>query len=179
MPSCAATMPASCARWCRRRRKRACACASTPTIRPFDVFGLPRVVSTADDLQFIVDAVPSPANGITFCTGALGAGPANDVPAMAERFAQHIHFAHLRNVAKEPDGSFMEADHLAGDVDMVAVVATLMGEQARRKAGGRSTGACRSAPTTATSWPTISAAARIRATRWSAACAGWRKSAAS
>jgi mannonate dehydratase len=107
-----------------------------PDDPPFDVFGLPRVVSTADDLQFIVDAVPSPANGITFCTGALGAGPGNDVPAMAERFAQRIHFAHLRNVAKEADRSFMEADHLAGDVDMVAVVSTLMGEQARRKAKG-------------------------------------------
>src|SRR3712207_8397120 len=56
------------------------------------------------------------------CSGSLGAGPANDVPAIARRFAKHIFFAHLRNVAKEPDGSFMEADHLGGDTDMVAVV---------------------------------------------------------
>jgi mannonate dehydratase len=107
-----------------------------PDDPPFDIFGLPRVVSSAEDLQFIVDAAPSPANGITFCTGALGAGPTNDVPAMAERFAANIHFAHLRNVAKEPDRSFMEADHLGGDVDMVAVVTTLMTEQAKRKAKG-------------------------------------------
>jgi mannonate dehydratase len=94
------------------------------------------VVSSADDLQFIVDACPSVANGITFCTGALGAGAQNDVPAMAARFAPHIRFAHLRNVTKSPDGSFMEADHLGGDVDMVAVVTTLLKEQARRKQAG-------------------------------------------
>ena len=107
-----------------------------PDDPPRDLFGLPRVVSTADDLQFIVDACPSPANGITFCTGSLGAGAQNDVPAMAERFAPHIRFAHLRNVTKMPDGSFMEADHLGGDVDMVAVVSALLKEQARRKTAG-------------------------------------------
>jgi mannonate dehydratase len=107
-----------------------------PDDPPRDLFGLPRVVSTADDLQFIVDACPSPANGITFCTGALGAGAQNDVPAMAARFAPHIRFAHLRNVSKMADGSFMEAEHLGGDVDMVAVVTALLKEQARRKAAG-------------------------------------------
>jgi mannonate dehydratase len=107
-----------------------------PDDPPRDLFGLPRVVSSADDLQFIVDACPSVANGITFCTGALGAGAQNDVPAMAARFAPHIRFAHLRNVTKSPDGSFMEADHLGGDVDMVAVVTTLLKEQARRKQAG-------------------------------------------
>ena len=94
------------------------------------------LVSSSDDLQFIVDACPSKANGITFCTGALGAGHQNDVPEMVKRFAPHIGFAHLRNVSKAPDGSFMEADHLGGDVDMVAVVTTLLKEQARRKAAG-------------------------------------------
>ena len=73
---------------------------------------------------------------MTFCTGSLGAGVDNDVPAMAKRFAGHIQFAHLRNVAKEPDGSFMEADHLGGDVDMVAVVTTLLEEQKRRHDAG-------------------------------------------
>ncbi|MBB3454352.1 mannonate dehydratase [Rhizobium sp. BK313] len=107
-----------------------------PDDPPFDVFGLPRIVSTAADIDFIVGAVPSKANGITFCTGAFGAGPANDVPAMAERFAPHIQFAHLRNVLKEPDGSFMEADHLGGDVDVVKVIRTLLAEQARRKGAG-------------------------------------------
>ena len=70
------------------------------------------------------NAAPSIANGITFCTGSLGAGTHNDVPALAARFAKHIHFAHLRNVAKEPDGSFMEADHLGGDTDTIGAMAT-------------------------------------------------------
>ena len=107
-----------------------------PDDPPRPTFGLPRIVSNADDLAFIVGACESDANGITFCTGSLGAGAANDVPAMAKRFAGKIHFAHLRNVAKEPDGSFMEADHLGGDVDMVAVVTTLLEEQGRRRDAG-------------------------------------------
>src|SRR5918912_1343661 len=107
-----------------------------PDDPPRPTFGLPRVVGSADDLAFIVGACDSDANGITFCTGSLGAGPHNDVPAMAKRFAGKIHFAHLRNVTKEPDGSFMEADHLGGDVDMVPVVTALLEEQeARRDAG--------------------------------------------
>jgi mannonate dehydratase len=108
-----------------------------PDDPPRDLFGLPRIVSSADDLQFIVDACPSPANGITFCTGALGAGVQNDVPDMAARLAPNIHFVHLRNVTKKPDGSFLEADHLGGDIDMVAVVTTLLKEQARRKGTGK------------------------------------------
>jgi mannonate dehydratase len=107
-----------------------------PDDPPRPLLGLPRIASSADDLAFIVQAVPSKANGITFCTGSLGAGAHNDVPAMAQRFAPHVHFAHLRNVAKEPDGSFAEADHLGGDVDMVAVVATLLAEQKRRRDAG-------------------------------------------
>ncbi len=108
-----------------------------PDDPPRPLFGLPRIVSGGDDLDFIVSAVPSPANGITFCTGSLGAGPHNDVPALARRFAPHIHFAHLRNVAKEPDGSFTEAEHLTGDTDMVSVVRTLLLEQKRRRDTGR------------------------------------------
>ena len=97
---------------------------------------LPRVVGSTEDIDFIVNAVPSVSNGLTLCTGSLGAGPANDLPAIAKRFASHIHFAHLRNVTKDADGSFMEADHLDGDVDMVAVVQILLSEQMRRKAAG-------------------------------------------
>lgn len=108
-----------------------------PDDPPRPLFGLPRIVSNADDLQFILDAAPSPANGITFCTGSLGAGAHNDVPALAKRFVSHIHFAHLRNVAKEADGSFMEAEHLAGDTDMVSVIRTLLHEQKRRRDTGR------------------------------------------
>jgi mannonate dehydratase len=107
-----------------------------PDDPPRPLFGLPRIVSNEDDLAFLLDACPSEANGLTFCTGSLGAGQTNDVPAMAKRFAEHIHFAHLRNVAKDPDGSFMEADHLGGDVDMVSVVTTLLEEQKRRRDAG-------------------------------------------
>ncbi len=107
-----------------------------PDDPPRPLFGLPRIVSTQDDLDFIVEAVDSVANGVTLCTGSLGARAGNDLPAMAEHFADHIHFAHLRNVTKEPDGSFVEADHLGGDVDMVAVVSELLHEQARRREAG-------------------------------------------
>ena len=107
-----------------------------PDDPPRPLMGLPRIVSNADDLAFILDAVPSPANGFTLCSGSLGANPANDVPAIARRFADRIWFAHLRNVAKDPDGSFMEADHLGGDTDMVALVTVLLEEQKRRKDAG-------------------------------------------
>lgn len=107
-----------------------------PDDPPRPLFGLPRIVSNQDDLDFIVNAVDSTANGITFCTGSLGAGPTNDLPAMAARFGPRIHFIHLRNVSKEPDGSFQEAEHLGGDVDMVAVMSALLHEQSRRKATG-------------------------------------------
>ena len=103
-----------------------------PDDPPRSTLGLPRIVGSEDDLAFIIGRLRSSANGITFCTGSLGAGPANDVPALAKRFAGKIQFAHLRNVTKEPDGSFMEADHLGGDVDMVAVVTTLLEEQQAR-----------------------------------------------
>lgn len=108
-----------------------------PDDPPRPLFGLPRIVSNGDDLEFIVEAVKSPANGITFCTGSLGAGVQNGVTALAKRFASDIHFAHLRNVAKEADGSFMEAEHLAGDTDMVSVIRTLLHEQKRRRDVGR------------------------------------------
>ena len=107
-----------------------------PDDPPRPLLGLPRIASNADDLAFIVDAVPSPSNGITFCTGSLGARPANDPPAMAARLAPHIHFLHLRNVRNEPDGSFTEAGHLAGDTDLVAVVLAVLHEQKRRQDAG-------------------------------------------
>jgi mannonate dehydratase len=107
-----------------------------PDDPPRPILGLPRIVSSAEDIAFIMDSVPSPSNGLTLCTGSLGAGVHNDVPAIARTFAKHIQFAHLRNVANQPDGSFMEADHLAGDTDMVAVVDTLLAEQMLRKDRG-------------------------------------------
>jgi mannonate dehydratase len=108
-----------------------------PDDPPRPLMGLPRIVSTEADIAAVLNAYPSTANGLTLCSGSLGAGAANDVPAIAERFADRIHFAHLRNVAKQPDGSFHEADHLAGDTDMIALVEALLTEQARRKAEGR------------------------------------------
>ncbi len=107
-----------------------------PDDPPRPLMGLPRIVSVRADLEALFAAVPSAANGLTLCTGSLGAGAQNDVPAIAHAFADRTYFAHLRNVAKEPDGSFMEADHLSGDTDMVAVIDILLGEQAQRKARG-------------------------------------------
>ncbi len=110
-----------------------------PDDPPRDILGLPRIVSSAEDIQWVLDALPSPANGLTLCAGSLGAGPENDVPAIAARFAPHIHFAHLRNVQHDPDGSgsFEEAAHLEGRTDMVSLIDTLMTEEKRRKAEGR------------------------------------------
>ncbi len=111
-----------------------------PDDPPFSLLGLPRVMSTADDYAAILEAVESPANGMTFCTGSLGARPDNDLPAIFARFADKVHFLHLRNVKRDGDevvGSFYEAEHLGGDTDMVAVIAEVVKEEARRKAAGR------------------------------------------
>ncbi len=108
-----------------------------PDDPPRDILGLPRIVSSAEDIAFILQTQDSPANGLTLCTGSLGAGAENDLPAIARRFADRIHFAHLRNVRKDPDGSFEEAAHLDGDTNMVAVIAELLAEEARRRDMGR------------------------------------------
>jgi mannonate dehydratase len=107
-----------------------------PDDPPRPLMGLARIVSSESDIAFVLDAVDSPANGLTLCAGSLGAGAHNDVVAIARRFADRIHFVHLRNVAKEPDGSFMEADHLGGDTDMVELVTVLLQEQNRRRLRG-------------------------------------------
>lgn len=104
-----------------------------PDDPPRDILGLPRIVSDADDIAWLLDAIESPANGLTLCAGSLGANPKNDVPAIARRFADKIHFAHLRNVRKDPDGSFEEAAHLTGDTDMVELVSVLLQEERRRR----------------------------------------------
>jgi mannonate dehydratase len=109
-----------------------------PDDPPFSLFGMPRVVSTAADLRALFDAVKSPANGLTLCSGSLGSRADNDVVAIAREFASRVYFAHLRNVALEADGSFYEADHLEGATDMVALVGALMEEEARRRGEGRS-----------------------------------------
>ena len=108
-----------------------------PDDPPRDILGLPRIVSNADDIAWVLAQQDSPANGLTLCAGSLGANPINDVPAIAERFADRIHFAHLRNVKKDPDGSFEEAAHLDGDTDMVALISVLVKEERRRREEGR------------------------------------------
>lgn len=111
-----------------------------PDDPPFALLGLPRVMSTEADYKYILDAVESPANGITLCSGSLGARPDNDLPGMMERLGDKVHFLHLRNVKRDNDeivGSFYEAEHLAGDTDMVALIAAILREEARRRAAGR------------------------------------------
>jgi len=108
-----------------------------PDDPPRDLLGLPRIVSDAEGIAFALEAVPARSNGLTLCAGSLGANPANDVPAIARRFADRIHFAHLRNVRKDPDGSFEEAAHLEGDTDMVALIDALLAEERRRAVEGR------------------------------------------
>jgi mannonate dehydratase len=108
-----------------------------PDDPPRPLMGLPRIVSTEADIAAILDGVHARSNGLTLCAGSLGANPANDVPDIARRFADRIHFAHLRNVASEPDTSFYEADHLGGDTDMVALIEVLLAEEHHRRAIGR------------------------------------------
>ena len=108
-----------------------------PDDPPFPIFGLPRVVSKADDARRLIAAMKSPSNGITLCTGSYGADRQNDLVAMAREFAPNVHFAHLRNVRHEPDGSFHESEHLDGNVDMVGVVFELLSEEKRRREAGR------------------------------------------
>lgn len=97
-----------------------------PDDPPFPMFGLPRVVSTAKDVEALVSENPEPNNGLCFCTGSFGVRPDNNLPEMVRKFAERIHFIHLRSTRREADGSFYEADHLDGDVDMYAVMKALI-----------------------------------------------------
>lgn len=97
-----------------------------PDDPPFDILGLPRIVSTADDLRFILSSVKNKSNGLCFCTGSLGANPINDLPAMIREMGDRIHFVHLRNTRRDADGNFFEADHLDGDTDMYSVMKELL-----------------------------------------------------
>lgn len=97
-----------------------------PDDPPFDILGLPRIVCSQKDMQDIISYSAAPSNGICFCTGSLGANPANNLPAMIAALGNRIHFAHLRNVARDEDGNFYESDHLDGNVDMYAVMKELL-----------------------------------------------------
>ena len=112
-----------------------------PDDPPFSLLGLPRVMSTEADYGKVMAAVDLPASGITLCTGSLGARPDNDLPGMMDRLGDRVHFLHLRNVQRQSGdvmGSFYEAEHLGGGTDMVAMIATVLREESRRRAAGRS-----------------------------------------
>ncbi|MEH6712701.1 mannonate dehydratase [Paraglaciecola polaris] len=105
-----------------------------PDDPPRDMLGLPRIICTADDLNTLFQALPSPSNGITLCVGTYSSRPDNDLPAMAKQFGPRIHFSHLRGVSRDPDEqrSFIEASHLDSDIDMVQVIKELLNEESRR-----------------------------------------------
>jgi mannonate dehydratase len=104
-----------------------------PDDPPFSVLGLPRIMSTEADAKELIDAIPSLANGLCFCTGSYGVRVDNDLPGMVKRLGQHIHFLHLRNTKRDSAGNFYEADHLDGDVDMYAVVEEVVRVMNERK----------------------------------------------
>ena len=112
-----------------------------PDDPPFELLGLPRIMSTEEDYRRIIEAVDLPENGITLCSGSLGVRAENDLPGMMKRLGHRVHFIHLRNTLRESEGlpcSFHEAEHLNGDTNMVDLIAAILAEEAKRKAAGQS-----------------------------------------
>ena len=103
-----------------------------PDDPPYPILGLPRIASTLEDFEYIINEVNKPFNGVCFCTGSLGAGMKNDALKIFNAVKERVYFAHLRNVTKDEDGSFYEADHLGGDVNMYEIMKALSEENAKR-----------------------------------------------